>query len=141
MLNKITALVAVAALTLTACSGGGNAVVSAAQTCIDSDTAAAEEDDTEPLGYADVLTVGADHASIDMPGEEDDDSGLGQLVALTANACMLDQLNAPTYVVDQMLETRSLDGRQSTSWGEGVTAEWSYHPDNGLDVLYFIDEA
>jgi hypothetical protein len=33
-----------------------------------------------------------------------------------------------------MEQTRALDGRQSETW-EDFSASWTYHPDNGLDVL------
>jgi hypothetical protein len=33
-----------------------------------------------------------------------------------------------------MEKTRALDGRQTASWSF-IEASWTYHPDNGLDVI------
>ena len=32
-------------------------------------------------------------------------------------------------------ETRALDGMQTDSWG-GMTARWTYHPDNGMNITF-----
>jgi len=48
--------------------------------------------------------------------------------------CVLEALNTPTYVTREMEETRALDGRQTDTWGP-YSASWSYHPDQGLDIL------
>lgn len=48
--------------------------------------------------------------------------------------CVLGALNAPVYVLRQVEGTRAIDGRQSESWGS-FEASWTYHPDDGLDML------
>lgn len=48
--------------------------------------------------------------------------------------CLISALDAPTAVQAHMYDTRALDGRQEESW-DGFTASWSYHPDNGLDLI------
>ena len=48
--------------------------------------------------------------------------------------CVLRALKTPSYVVHEMDGTRAMDGRQSETWDQ-FEASWSYHPDNGLDVL------
>lgn len=53
-------------------------------------------------------------------------------------ACVLGMINTPDSVLAQMDRTRSLDGRQSASW-DHFTASWTYHPDNGLDVILTSD--
>jgi len=47
--------------------------------------------------------------------------------------CVLNELDAPDYVLSQVESTNSLMGRQSADWGD-LTASWSYHPDNGLQM-------
>ncbi|WP_269142641.1 hypothetical protein [Georgenia yuyongxinii] len=37
-----------------------------------------------------------------------------------------------------MTSTRALDGRQTAEW-DGVVATWSFHPDDGLDVILELD--
>lgn len=67
---------------------------------------------------------------LDMKGE---DFGSGD-VTIDDIACILIELDAPSYVTHSMDNTRALDGRQSESW-DSFEASWTYHPDQGLDVL------
>ena len=34
--------------------------------------------------------------------------------------------------------TTSIDGRQTESW-DGITIEWSYHPDRGSDMVITLE--
>ena len=67
---------------------------------------------------------------LDLGGK---DSGSGSL-DVTELACVLVELETPSYVTTAMQQTRALDGRLSETWGN-FEATWSYHPDNGLDVV------
>jgi hypothetical protein len=49
-------------------------------------------------------------------------------------ACVLQQLEVPDSVVTRMDTTRALDGRQSAHWKD-LEASWTYHPDNGMNLL------
>lgn len=60
-------------------------------------------------------------------------SGSGDLVVGRVG-CVLNSLEAPAAVEQKMNKTRALDGRQEDSWGN-FSASWSYHPDDGLDVI------
>ena len=42
-------------------------------------------------------------------------------------------------ILDSMSHTTALMGRQSAT-SNGFRVEWSYHPDNGLDAIFTIDE-
>jgi hypothetical protein len=53
---------------------------------------------------------------------------------VTALSCLLRSLKAPDAVIAHMSATRALDGRQEDRW-PGFTASWSYHPDQGMDVI------
>lgn len=44
-------------------------------------------------------------------------------------------LGFPQSLYQKMGETRSLDGRQ-TQTSDDITVSWTYHPDNGLEILY-----
>ena len=48
--------------------------------------------------------------------------------------CVLQELNVPDSTVARMEKTSSLMGVVSDSW-DGISADWSYHPDNGFDVV------
>lgn len=71
---------------------------------------------------------------LDMRGEDPDSGEL----AFFSVRCVLDAISTPAYVVEIMQQTRALDGRQSESWGS-FRASWTYHPDDGLDVLITED--
>ena len=45
------------------------------------------------------------------------------------------ELGLPDYLWQEMLQTRAIDGRQSETVGN-IEVSWSYHPDQGLEVLY-----
>ncbi|AGL13903.1 hypothetical protein [Actinoplanes sp. N902-109] len=49
-------------------------------------------------------------------------------------SCVLEVLRTPQAVREHMWDTRALDGRQEDSW-PGFTASWSYHPDDGMDMV------
>ncbi len=49
-------------------------------------------------------------------------------------ACVLSEVNTPSYIISNMDTTNSLMGRQTASF-DGIDVSWSYHPDNGLDVV------
>ena len=51
---------------------------------------------------------------------------------------ILDELGAPDAVWAKMERTRALDGMEEATWDQ-FTATWTYHPDNGLDII--IEEA
>jgi hypothetical protein len=63
-----------------------------------------------------------------VAAEEDEGAGLDQL------ACILTHIDVPDAVVSQMDGTRALDGRQQAGW-DGFTASWTYHPDDGLNLI------
>jgi len=46
-----------------------------------------------------------------------------------------EKLGFPDSLYTKMLDTRALDGRQSDSYGD-IAISWSYHPNNGLVIIY-----
>ncbi|ALO65812.1 hypothetical protein AS189_04035 [Arthrobacter alpinus] len=48
--------------------------------------------------------------------------------------CVLNELEAPESIFTKLESTRALDGTQSTEWS-GYAASWTYHPDNGLNII------
>ncbi len=50
-------------------------------------------------------------------------------------ACVLYAIEIPDYVISNMDSTNSLMGRQTANFGDDIDVSWSYHPDNGLDVV------
>lgn len=45
------------------------------------------------------------------------------------------ELGLPDSIYEKMLKTRALDGVQ-TQTSNKITVTWTYHPDNGLEVIY-----
>jgi len=82
-------------------------------------------------------TLGSDGSflSIDTnPYDIDDYTVDGSIAAIIA---VNEALGLPDYILDDMGSTTSLMGKQSESFPDlGVTVSWTYHPDNGLEVMY-----
>lgn len=51
--------------------------------------------------------------------------------------CLLNELDAPTRTFHRVESTRAVDGRGTDEWGQ-YTAEWSYDPRNGLNLIVYI---
>jgi hypothetical protein len=66
--------------------------------------------------------------SIDTGGDESDGASIIDLV------CLLAAVEAPSSVISRIDSTRALDGTQEAEW-DGLRAWWTYHPDNGLDLI------
>lgn len=58
--------------------------------------------------------------------------------ATTAIAMCNNFLKLPSSVAEKMSSTRALDGMQSQNCGD-FTVSWTYHPDNGLKVIYEVN--
>ncbi|WP_143447450.1 hypothetical protein [Kineosporia sp. R_H_3] len=82
---------------------------------------------------SDGVTVGDRGASLTLDGHgEDDLPGVG----LTTDqiGCVASELRVTDAVVAQMDSTTAMQGRQNATW-DGFEASWTYHPDNGLDLI------
>lgn len=60
------------------------------------------------------------------------DDSTGMTTSMTV--CVLAELHVSSAVAQHMETTRALDGRQTDKWA-GYTASWTYHPDDGLDMV------
>ncbi|GAB2502627.1 hypothetical protein [Nocardiopsis aegyptia] len=75
--------------------------------------------------------IGDDGESLSLDNRGADESSG---ISVDSLFCILVELEAPDSVVEEMSQTRALDGRQSADW-DGIHASWAYHPDTGLDVV------
>lgn len=48
--------------------------------------------------------------------------------------CFLSELGAPASIKTKIEQTRALDGTREVDWDD-FHAEWTYHPDDGLNML------
>lgn len=85
--------------------------------------------------YAGIVEDEQSTLLLDMKGQ---DAGSGDST-YDEIECVLEQLDIPASVLEKMGSTRALDGRQEGSW-DGITAEWTYHPDDGLDIILTLDD-
>jgi hypothetical protein len=65
-----------------------------------------------------------------IDGEGEESTG----AEMVDEALALALLDIPSSVSGRMDNTRALDGMQTASWGN-YEASWTYHPDEGLDVV------
>ena len=76
------------------------------------------------------VRLAADKSSLTLQAENESGRGLSAPVFL----CVLDELDAPASMRQRMLLTRAIDGTQEEQWGL-YRATWTYHPDQGLNVV------
>lgn len=80
------------------------------------------------------FTLGDGDKSLIIDGDGDEDYG----APLTDTVCVLDALDVTDAVLEKMNSTSALMGVVSASWN-GITAEWTYHPDNGFDIILTVE--
>ena len=107
-------------------AGTADAQASADTRLVDAVDGCGASDGTE-LGDNDQTLV------IDVQGEEDSSGA-----SYEDQVCILARLDMPASVESHLNQTTSMDGRQTESW-DGVTIEWSYHPDRGSDMVITLD--
>lgn len=82
------------------------------------------------------LTKYKSHCIITYDYDSDSSSSTKYLLDATQAILRIhDKLGVPDYVYQEMLDTKSLDGRRTYS-GSKINISWTYHPDKGLEVLY-----
>ncbi len=57
--------------------------------------------------------------------------------AISAIFYINEALDLPDSLIEKMSSTRALDGIQSSEY-DGLEVSWSYHPDDGLEVIYEV---
>lgn len=103
----------VAAMTLTGCAGF-DTFQKAYDTC------------GAPTG----ITVSDGGKSLIINGTGEESYG----ATIYDTVCVLTEVKVPSYIISNMETTNSLMGRQSDEF-DGTAISWSYHPDNGLDIV------
>ena len=83
------------------------------------------------------IGLGDDGQSLTIDGEGDEDYSLG--VPYLDTLCVLTAVDTPDGVISRMGSTRALDGMQTAEW-DRISAYWTYHPDDGLDVVLEVME-
>lgn len=86
--------------------------------------------DTCDLSDSAYATIGDDGASLELQSEGDEAVGM----SADEFVCVIEALDVSDAVISRLETTRALDGRQEASWGN-FSASWTYHPDNGVNML------
>ena len=90
--------------------------------------------------YSPMATVAADGSYLEIDTDPDDTGySTCESDAINAILCVNAELGIPDSVAKKMSNTRAIDGMQSEVVGD-IEVTWSYHPDNGLEVVYSIAE-
>lgn len=58
-------------------------------------------------------------------------------ISITDLACLLREMKTTDAIISEMDTTRALDGRQSAEWND-LRASWTYHPDDGLNIVVTV---
>jgi hypothetical protein len=112
------AMLAILGLVFGACSGGSSAIQEAYDACASGRNLSGVE-------------VADEGESILIDGEPQDSSAGA---SISDTVCILDALDVPDSVIARMERTTALQGQQEATWS-GLIARWTYHPDNGLDII------
>lgn len=130
---KRLAPIALLALALTACGGGSDDATNSSEadeTGIEQaydfcDEVTAEA--SNPFDISTIADVEDDGASLIIDGDDSPDS-------IASTVCLLQRIDVPDSTISLMQGTTAMMGRQTDEW-DGYEAAWTYHPDNGLDIV------
>lgn len=118
-------MVLIAVAGLAGCASGG-AAVGLSDSRIEKAYDSCKDSAAEASAYEGTFEVGDGGDSLIANGVMADQ--IGDL------ACLLLEFDTPQSVVAAMDSTTAMMGRQHEE-SDGLTYEWSYHPDNGMDLV------
>lgn len=127
--TKTASLTAALALALTACGPSTTVLEEARDECTFSTEDTEDTDDTET---DETIWIGDEGETLTIQVTSDD------AASLLAFICLQAELDMPERVSQRITKTRALDGLQSESWDD-LAADWTYHPDAGLNLTIYID--
>ena len=73
--------------------------------------------------------ISVDEAGLFIDGDGDESAG----ASIEDTVCILSELDIPNSVIGRIEHTTSQMGLVDGQWSK-YEAQWSYHPDNGLDM-------
>ena len=83
-------------------------------------------------------TLGSDESYLEIDTNPNDYDDYSDDDAIQGLLYTIEALDLPDSLIQEMSATRALDGRQSETYDD-VTVSWSYHPDQGLEVLFMAN--
>jgi hypothetical protein len=81
------------------------------------------------LGLMPWASLDQDGKGLFLDGQGKEELGL----TVDHTFCILRELELPISVKSRIQNTTSIMGQQEAEW-DGITALWTFHPDNGLDI-------
>ena len=126
-------LFAIAVVALGACGGGGDdGGGNVAEVCVALVKSGLSPDlrDMDEYILEEKVSVGADE-SITI-------NAVPQQPGMDVLVCMIEATAMPARVVSHLEGTRALDGMQEDTW-DAWSARWSYHPDSGVDITFWME--
>lgn len=99
------------------------------------------KNEADTIAHTGKVTLTSDGSTLKVDGLPASEVELGVLdesLITAAQSCVGNRLAAPSSFIERLKQTRGLDGTQEAAW-DGITATWTYHPENGLDVIFSID--
>ena len=136
----ITAFTAVAT-TMTACSSGNSTTPSTTDPPFTINTRLERAYDTVSAKYPNDTScykIGYDNSYIEVDTNPYNLDNYYNPTYLDILEAFNSALNVPDYIYQLMISTTAMQGRQ-TETVNGLTISWTYHPDNGLEVLYRME--
>lgn len=86
--------------------------------------------------WASIASDGS-YLSIDTNPNDSKYNNDSETDAITGILAVNNALGLPDSIIEKMGKTRALDGMQSAIF-DGIEVNWSYHPENGLEVIYIL---
>jgi len=96
------------------------------------------EEDARPDLIQIARDLDEDDFGVDYTGDEDSLSVQVEYNLEWVEA-YLEATGFPSATIDRMGQTRALDGTLEAQ-GDDVSATWTYHPDDGLSIVFSVDE-
>jgi hypothetical protein len=118
------------AAALAACTSTNPILVEAHETCRD-------QGGRDGALYAGKLND--DGQSIVIEGVGENELVGAQEASVISTVCILEATGAPDSIMSRIRSTSALTGQQEANHN-GLTYRWTFHPDNGLDVIVELQE-
>lgn len=115
-----------AAALLAACTSPNTTLADAHNTCRD----------VEPLYTA---QLNDDGQSLVVEGKGVNEIVSVQQASVASTMCVLEHTDAPDSVWSRIQSTSALNGQQEATH-DGLTYRWTFHPDNGIDLIIELEQ-
>lgn len=110
---------------------GKSAVLAKAFSACKKQLGSTEAGQGESVSAEDLMSLGDEGNSITVENRSSASGDFAGILTAAAVNCLLNETDAPDSLGSEIQQTTAMMGRQSENW-DGLTFEWSYHPDSGI---------